>query len=219
VTGARDLGVTLGVDHNSAPDLSRFRRAIDRGDVGALYVFDPGPEGSIGDLAWLAEARSSGKVPLLVYHGVLLNELAQVADIVLPGATSFEKDASYTNDKGIVQAVARVNPPPGDAMEDWQALVHIAATLGVPMSYTNADQVRTDVGRVLAGNPGYAAIAELSFARPMSARTWLQASNPSERWKWDFLFQDLPPIKFAGGLEAAARELPAGAIPLKKIDG
>ena len=34
------------------------------------------------------------------------------------------------------------------------------------------------------------------FARPVSARHWLQASNPSERWKWDSMFQDLPPIKF-----------------------
>ena len=32
----------------------------------------------------------------------------------------------------------------------------------------------------------------------MPARTWLQASNPSERWKWDFMFQDLPPVKFEG---------------------
>ena len=37
----------------------------------------------------------------------------------------------------------------------------------------------------------------MTFNRPVSARTWLQASNPSERWKWDFLFQDLPPVKGA----------------------
>ena len=29
----------------------------------------------------------------------------------------------------------------------------------------------------------------------MPARSWLQASNPSERWKWDFMYQDLPPVK------------------------
>jgi len=218
VNGARDLGLTLTGD-NSAPDLSRFRRSVEAGEVAALYVFDPGPRGSIGDLAWVAEARRGGKLPLLIYQGVLMNELVQAADIVLPGATSMEKDASYTNDKGRVQAVARVNPPPADAMEDWHALVQIGAALGVPMSYTNADQVRTDVGRVLAGNRAYANISQLSFARPVATPTWLQASNPSERWKWDFLFQDVPPVKWAGGLEAAARELPAGSIPLKKIDG
>jgi len=80
----------------------------------------------------------------------------------------------------------------------------------VPVGYTNADQVRADIGRVLAGNPAYANIAGLSFSRPVSASTWLQASNPSERWKWDLLFQDVPPVKYA---------MPAGAIPLKRIDG
>jgi hypothetical protein len=38
-------------------------------------------------------------------------------------------------------------------------------------------------------------ITALAFARPMNARTWLEASNPSERWKWDFMYQDLPPVK------------------------
>ena len=41
----------------------------------------------------------------------------------------------------------------------------------------------------------YAALDQLVFTRPIPARNWLQASNPSERWKWDFMFQDLPPVK------------------------
>jgi predicted molibdopterin-dependent oxidoreductase YjgC len=174
-------------------------------------VFDPGPEGTLGDVAWVVEARRSGRLPMLVYQGALVNELAQVADILLPGATAFEKDASYTNDKGIVQAVTRINPPPGDAMEDWQALVQVGAALGVPLDYSSPDQVRAEIGRLLTGNPAYAAIAQLSFARPVTAQTWLQGSNPSERWKWDFLFQDLPPVKWGP-------EPPAGAIPLKTLD-
>jgi len=43
-----------------------------------------------------------------------------------------------------------------------------------------------------------APLTELAFARPVAAKNWLQASNPSERWKWDVMFQDLPPVKFAG---------------------
>ena len=39
-------------------------------------------------------------------------------------------------------------------------------------------------------------MATVTFSRPMSAKSWLEASNPSERWKWDFMYQDLPPIKF-----------------------
>jgi NADH-quinone oxidoreductase subunit G len=225
VAGARDLGVPLGAPGpvrdaaQAPPDLSALRGAVERGAVHTLYVFDPGPDGSIGDLAWTIDARRDGRLARLVYHGTLRTDLALAADIVLPGATAFEKEAAYTNDQGLVQVVARINPPPGDAMEDWQALVAIAAALGVPVGYTNADQVRVDVGRALAGHPAYAGIGQLSFTRPVSARTWLQGSNPSERWKWDFLFRDVPPVKWAGGLEAVARNLPAGTIPLKKIDG
>jgi hypothetical protein len=35
----------------------------------------------------------------------------------------------------------------------------------------------------------------VTFPKPLAARTWLQSSNPSERWKWDHMFQDLPPVK------------------------
>src|SRR4029079_5373810 len=42
-----------------------------------------------------------------------------------------------------------------------------------------------------------------------------QASNPCERWKWDVMFQDLPPVKFEG--RPAATSIP-GAIPLQRVD-
>ena len=48
----------------------------------------------------------------------------------------------------------------------------------------------------------------------MSAKEWLQASNPSERWKWDFMFQDLPPVKFSEEFGPLPR---AEVIPLKEV--
>ena len=53
------------------------------------------------------------------------------------------------------------------------------------------------------------------FDKPLEARHWLQASNPSERWKWDFMFQDLPPVK--GSVDPSALPLPPGAIALKEV--
>ncbi len=62
----------------------------------------------------------------------------------------------------------------------------------------------------MTANPTYAALTMLTFAKPVSARHWLQASNPMERWKWDFMFQDLPPVKFEGrhGLSALLEVMP-----------
>jgi NADH-quinone oxidoreductase subunit G len=215
VRGARDMGFPARSAADGAPDLTAFRQQVEQGRVAALYVFDPGPDGSAGDLSWILSARSAGKLPLLIVHGVLLTDLARAADIVLPGSSSMEKDALYVNQQGIVQGAARALPPPGDAQEDWQVFVNVGLALGVPIEYTSSAHVRADVAHAMSANSAYANVATLAFARPVGARTWLQASNPSERWKWDVMFQDLPPVKFAGRPEPAS--IP-GAISLQKVD-
>ena len=47
----------------------------------AVYVLDPGPEGSLGDVAWLTAAKQRGQLPLLIVQGVVMTELASAADI------------------------------------------------------------------------------------------------------------------------------------------
>jgi hypothetical protein len=54
------------------------------------------------------------------------------------------------------------------------------------------------------------------FTRAVPARNWLQASNPSERWKWDFLFQDLPPVK-GHSVQMEGVQLQGTYIPLKPV--
>jgi NADH-quinone oxidoreductase subunit G len=216
VAGARDLGFPAGALASGEPDLAAFRRDVDAGAAAVLYVFDPGPAGSMGNLSWVVEARRSGRVKHLIVQGVLMNDLARAADVVLPGASWVEKDASYVNEQGRLQAAARVLEPPVDAQEDWQVFVNLALALGAPLTYTTSGQVRNDLAANLAGNERYAGLKTLEFARPVPARHWLQASNPMERWKWDFMFQDLPPVKFAGTPRAtSAQHL---AIPLHKVD-
>ena len=107
-----------------------------------LYVFDPGPEGSIGDVSWIVEAKRTGRLAHLIVHGVLMTELARAADIVLPGAAWVEKDATYVNGQGRLQAAARAIAPPGDAQEDWQVFVNVGLALGSPMSYTSSTEIR-----------------------------------------------------------------------------
>ena len=213
VRGARDLGFAVGAPGDAA-DVSSLRSAVDAGQVGVLYVFDPGPDGSIGDTDWIIAARQAGKIQTLIVQGALLTPLAEVADIVLAGSAWVEKDATYTNMTGHVQASSRAIAPPGDAGEDWQILQKLSVVFDSPVAYASANDVRAAIARELAGVPGYDAITSVSFARPVSARHWLQASNPSERWKWDFMFQDLPPIKFGEDFGPMPR---AEVIPLKEV--
>src|SRR5665213_174327 len=117
-------------------DISALRSAVEAGKVSALYVFDPGPD-TLGDVEWIVKARSTGTLPLLIVQGVLMTPLAAAADFVLPGASSVEKETSYTNDQGRLQAATRALPLAGDAMEDWQIFVNVAKGLGVALPYTS----------------------------------------------------------------------------------
>jgi NADH-quinone oxidoreductase subunit G len=145
-----------------------------------------------------------------------MSDLVQAADIVLPGASFVEKDAIYTNADGRVQAASRAIAPPGEAREDWQILVTVGGLLGVALGHRDAGDVRRAIAATLPGGP-YATADQVVFARPVTASHWLQASNPSERWKWDFMYQDLPPVK---GHNVQMEGMPEAAsfIPLKPVE-
>ena len=217
VNGARMLGLVSGAvaDEVREADVSSLRAAVAGGRVAALYVLDPGPAESIGDTTWIVEARAKGTLPLLIVQGVLMTDLARAADFVLPGASYVEKEASYTNEQGTLQGTAHAIAAPGDAMEDWQILVNLGIALGVPFAYASSAHVRADIAARFASVEGLRSLAAIRFGRPIEARNWLQESNPSERWKWDFMFQDLPPVK--GDLDLTALPLPPGAIALKEV--
>jgi NADH-quinone oxidoreductase subunit G len=214
VNGARDLGYTVGQGNDGLPNLSELRTAIESGRVKGLYVIDPGPAGSAGDLSWIGAARQNGRLPLLIVQAVVSSDLTAAADIVLPGSTSFEKDAIYTNDQGHVQAASRALAPPGEALEDWQILVNVGTALGLALPYRSSDDVRRAIAAAMPGT-SYASAHAIGFTRPVSASNWLQASNPSERWKWDFLFQDLPPVK---GHNVQMESQTPSFIPLKRVE-
>ena len=217
VNGARMFGFVSGNvgDEVREADIAALRKAVEEGQVSALYVFEPGPEGSLGDVEWILSARKRGALPLLIVQGVLMTEVARAADFVLPGASYVEKEASYTNGQGRLQGTARAIPPPGDALEDWQILVNLATAAGLTFDYTTAAHVRADIAARFGTMKALDGITALAFARPLAAKHWLQASNPSERWKWDFMFQDVPPVK--GTVDPSSLPLPPGSIALKEV--
>src|SRR5438477_2380119 len=164
VNGARLFGLAPGKigDAVREADLAALKAAVEAGEVPALYVFDPGPDGSLGPVDWIIDARKRGTLPLLIVQGVLATNLSRAADFVLPGASYVEKEASYTNGLGRLQGTARAISPPGDAMEDWEILVRVGTALGVALDYTSAADVRADIaGRF--GGAGLSGIAALTF--------------------------------------------------------
>jgi predicted molibdopterin-dependent oxidoreductase YjgC len=142
---------------------------------------------------------------------VLATPLSEAADVVLSGACWAEKDACYTNAQGLLQTTSKVIPPPGYAIEDSIILLKLAAALGAGLSMRTPADVRADLAAAVGQVPGLAGIDSVSFSVIQTGAHWLQSSNPMERTKWDVLFNDLPPVKFAETLQRR----PAGkVIPL-----
>ena len=83
----------------------------------------------------------------------------------------------------------------------------------MPFDYPSAAARSRRHRRALPGRPELQGLPTLTFNAAARGPHWLQASNPSERWKWDFMFQDLPPVK--GSVEPSSLPLPPGAIPLQ----
>jgi NADH-quinone oxidoreductase subunit G len=217
VNGARLYGLAPGMvgEPQVAADLGALKAAVTEGRVRMLYVFDPGPADSLGDTRWIVEARTQGQLPFLVVQGVLLTDLARAADFVLPGASWVEKEASYTNEQGTLQGTARAFPPPAGARDDWETVVALARALGMPFDYANGAAVRAAIAARFPADPVISGLTRIVFNQPVAARHWLQTSNPSERWKWDFMFQDLPPVK--GAVDPESLPVPPGLIPLKEV--
>ncbi len=100
--------------------------AID-GKVRTMYVLGENPMLSDPDLNHVRHALES--LDLLVVQDLFMTETAQIADVVLPGASFAEKDGTFTNSERRVQLVRRALDPLGDTRPDWQIISELGQQL------------------------------------------------------------------------------------------
>ena len=64
----------------------------------------------------------------LITQDLFLNETTErLADVVFPASSFAEKDGTFTNTERRVNRVRKAVPCPGEAREDWQIVVDMAA--------------------------------------------------------------------------------------------
>jgi len=65
-----------------------------------------------------------------VVQDIFLTETAELAHVVLPGASFAEEDGTFTNTERRVQRVRKVIEPISGAKEDWRIMCELAARMG-----------------------------------------------------------------------------------------
>src|SRR5271165_1589717 len=105
------FGKIWGAEPSSVPGLTAraMMEAAVAGKLKALYVVGANP---LKTFAISAPDRLAG-LELLVVQDMFLTETAQRADVVLPAASTYEKDGTLTNTAGEVQTTHRSIDPQG----------------------------------------------------------------------------------------------------------
>lgn len=97
------------------------------GTLKGLYVFGENPAMSDPNTNHSVKAFSS--VEFLVVQDIFLTETAQLADVVLPGASFAEKNGTFTCSERRVQRVRKAIDSPGDAQGDFETIAQLYARL------------------------------------------------------------------------------------------
>jgi formate dehydrogenase alpha subunit len=98
------------------------------GKISAMYIMGENPVVSDPDCSHVVESLNA--LEFLVVQDIFLSETAALADVVLPAATSLEKDGTFTNTERRVQRIRKALQPAGESMPDWMILDALAARMG-----------------------------------------------------------------------------------------
>lgn len=84
----------------------------------------------------------------VVYQGHHGDLGASFADVILPGSAYTEKNATYVNTEGRVQATRAATSPPGSAREDWKILRALAEYMNVELNYDDIYSLKSRLGEI-----------------------------------------------------------------------
>ena len=106
--------------------LTEMFEAMERDELRSLFVIGENPAQSEADVSRAVELL--GGLDHLVVLDIYLTKTAELADVVLPGSASWcESDGTVTNSERRVQRVRKALDPPGDARDDIDILLDLAA--------------------------------------------------------------------------------------------
>jgi predicted molibdopterin-dependent oxidoreductase YjgC len=216
------FGKLWGGDISATPGLTAraMMEAAVAGKLKALYVVGANPLKAFG----VAQPDRLAGLELLVVHDMFLTETAQRADVVLPAASSYEKDGTLTNTAGEVQMTHRSIDPQGPR-SDFDLLRILSHQLGMlglgsPIKLRTHeaafDEIRQHVaGYGLSFSSLLAGGSELATASCKSVEPSYEAPSGAVFSSQDYLFTSGTLGRYCSRLTSTheAKETPWGSSP------
>jgi formate dehydrogenase alpha subunit len=117
------------------------------GQVRALYVMGENPMLSDPDLNHVRHCLE--QVEFLAVQDIFLTETAELAHVVLPGASFAERDGTFTGTDRRIQRVRRAIEPLGEARADWLIICQLAQRMGAAgFDFASPAEVTNEIAAV-----------------------------------------------------------------------
>ncbi len=86
---------------------------------------------------------------------LFMNESNRFAHVILPAASAFEKDGTFTNTERRIVRVRKVLEPMGDSKPDWWIIKELSKRLGYEMEYSHPSEIMEEIRKI---TPIYAGV-------------------------------------------------------------
>jgi len=155
------------IPHYGPPThLMQMMRYAEEGSLRLLYITATNPAVSLPELQRIRDVLRQERL-FVVVQDLFLTETAQLADVVLPGATWGEKTGTFTNADRTVHLSEKAVDPPGEARSDLDILLDLARGLdlkdedgGPLITWSTPEEAYAAWQRCSAGRPcDYTAIS------------------------------------------------------------
>ncbi len=116
------------------------------GGMRALYVMGEDVVGGADDPDAMRAALAGAE--LVIVQDIFMNATADVADVVLPGATFAEKSGHFTNFEGRLGRLEQAVNGVGEARADWEIIARLAAALGRDFGWRSVEPISAELEQI-----------------------------------------------------------------------
>ena len=142
-----------GLPTEAGYTLAELPLALEQGKVRAVWIQGEDLIDAAPNQERMEQALE--RAEFLVVQDMFLTPTAQLADVVLPAVSGYEKDGTYTNLERRVQRVRKAIPPVAGSKPDWQIFIDLAQRFGYDLPYRHPSQIMDEIASLI---PDYAGI-------------------------------------------------------------
>ncbi|MCW4040524.1 MAG: formate dehydrogenase subunit alpha [Candidatus Bathyarchaeota archaeon] len=136
----------IGLDTKPGLTVVEMIHAAMKGNIRGMYIMGENPLLSDPNLNYVKSALQ--KLEFLVVQDIFMSETAELADVILPSSTSFEKHGTFTNTSRRIQRVVAAIPPLRHTQPDWQIICQLSTKMGYPMNYTSPREIMKEIAEL-----------------------------------------------------------------------